>query len=30
MRYIHQVTSPQASVAEEELMGEVEQLQTPT
>ncbi len=29
MRYIHQVTNPQASVAEDELMGEVEKLQTP-
>ncbi len=29
MCYIHQVTNPQASVAEDELMGEVEKLQTP-
>jgi peroxiredoxin len=29
VRYIHQVTNPQASVAEDELMGEVEKLQTP-
>ena len=29
MRYIHQVTNPQGSVDEEELMREVDQLQTP-
>lgn len=29
VRYIHQVTNPQASVEKDELMGEVEKLQTP-
>lgn len=29
VRYIHQVTNPQTSVDKEELMREVEQLQTP-